>query len=156
MFCVTISVYRNKEQVPTSGYGSPLLSFHSNVFYRCLQVNFRLNLLCFWTIRKYNMRSVWYLDINFVWRSVRVPLNSFKNSCIKQDLWQMKSDRWVWQVFSTLPLAGDDIVTAFHFLWTQHLTPNSMWKLRWGLSAPPWHSAPLGIMVSGCYNWRGQ
>lgn len=63
--CRCIYLSHNKEQVPTSSYGSPLLSFHSNVFYRCLQMNFRLNSLCFWTIRKYDMLSVWYLVIKF-------------------------------------------------------------------------------------------
>lgn len=65
MLCVTVSTSRNKEQVPTSSYGSPLLSFHSNVFYRCLHMNFRLNSLCFLPIRKYDMLSVWYLVIKF-------------------------------------------------------------------------------------------
>lgn len=64
-----LSVFHNEEQVPTSSYGSPLLSFHSNVFYRCLQMNLRLNSLGFWTIRKYDMLSVWYLDIKFCLKS---------------------------------------------------------------------------------------
>lgn len=53
------------------------------------------------------------------------------------------SDQWLWQDFSTLPLAGSDVVTALYFLWSPQLTHTFMWKLRWSLSAPPGHFMAL-------------